>query len=146
MTTNIKKKSELELVFERINQNRIKDLKKKCSPKSPKVTPKKSKSQKMTPRNSSKNISPSNVKSINEILKCNNRNSSVKKKETSKVKMLIRELENPKIRSPLKPKGRISQRKAKLKEIQDNGALSNQAQITNFFGKLEMRRSTDYDD
>ena len=88
-------KSELEVVFEKINRNRLNDLKNKYSPKSPKSTPKKSKFQHSTQNKSSKKNTPSTIKSISEIMRCNSKLSSVKKKEPNRVKKMIRELENP---------------------------------------------------
>ena len=56
-------------------------------------------------------------------------------REANRVKMMIRELENPTIKSPKKPKVKKYKRNDKEGEVLREGALSSQAQITAFFGK-----------
>ena len=128
-------KSELEVVFEKINRSKLDNLKSKYSPKSPKSTPKKSKIQNSTQNKSSKKNTPSNIKSISAIMKCNSKHSSVKKIEPNKVKKIIREIENPAEKSPKRPKEQISKKNVKEYNDSRDGALSSQARITTFFRK-----------
>ena len=75
------------------------------------------------------------IRSINDVLKYNSRESPIRKKSVSKVKMMVRDIENPKTSNQSKPFMKSVKKRSKKVEDSDAGALQNQPQITTFFGK-----------
>ena len=80
------------------------------------------------------------IRSINDVLKYNSRESPIRKKSVSKVKMMVRDIENPKNSNQSKPFMKSAKKRLKKVENSDAGALHNQPQITTFYGKNQMRQ------
>ena len=114
-------KTELELAYDKIKVKMDKNIQSKSSQKYKKTCHK------------DKVDSP--IRSINDVLKYNSRESPIRKKSVSKVKMMVRSIENPKNSNQSKPFIKSAKKRSKKVENSDAGALQNQPQITTFYGK-----------
>ena len=81
------------------------------------------------------------VRSINDILKYKPTGSAIKKKEPSKVKLIVRDIENTTWKSR-SPKVRKVRKKQKKLEVLENGASLTQPKLEHFFSKETTRQST----
>ena len=113
-------KTELELMYDKIRVKKDKNVQIHCSQK---VKKKIQKDVVNSPR------------SINEVLRYNSRESPIMKKSSSKVKMMVKDLENPGNNDPSRPKVKSLKKRLKKNVKTDVGALQNQPQISTFFGK-----------
>ena len=114
-------KTELELMYNKIRVKKDKNVKIHCSQKSRKK--------------SHKEVVDSPIRSINEVLRYNNRESPINKKSISKVKMMVEDLENPENKDFSRPKVKSLKKRLKKNEKTDVGALHNQPHISTFFCK-----------
>ena len=84
----------------------------------------------------SQKIKSNESPSINRLLKCNQNNSPIKKKEHGKVRKLILELEKPTILSQKGISESTSESKPKKRVYKKTiSVLTGQAKITKFFDK-----------
>ena len=75
------------------------------------------------------------LRSINEVLKYNKKESPIKKKSKSRVKMIVRELEKKPTNISSKPRIMSSRKKTEKKEFLEDGALLHQPKIKAFFNE-----------
>ena len=75
------------------------------------------------------------LRSINEVSKYNNKESPIKKKSKSRVKMIVKELEKKPTNISGKPRIMSSRKKSEKMEVLEDGALLDQPKIKNFFSE-----------
>ena len=114
-------RTELELMVDKIKVKRDKNTQIYCSQNYKKK--------------SHRDMINSPIRSINEVLRYNNRESPIKKKAISKVKMMVKELENPTEKDSSRPAIKSLRKSLKKNEKKDAGASQSQPQISTFLIK-----------